>query len=106
MCYTYLNGILSNVYNYKNSDDFTNSSAYPGYLKINSRYGQIDVYNIRFYSVGFNSYSVLYNYQAGLTPLELRQENYEDNLVYGSNNEKISLEQIESDSYNLQIPYD
>lgn len=105
MCYTYLNGILSNVYNYKNSDDFTNSSAYPGYLKINSKYGQIDVYNIRFYSVGFNSYSVLYNYQAGLTPLELRQENYEDNLVYNSNNEKISLEQIESDNYNLKIPY-
>jgi hypothetical protein len=71
MCYTYLNGILSNAYNYQNSDDFSNS-VYDGFLKINSAYGQIDVYNIRFYSIGLNAEAVLYNYQAGLSPLERR----------------------------------
>lgn len=103
MCYTYLNGILSNAYNYQNSDDFSNS-VYDGFLKINSAYGQIDVYNIRFYSIGLNAEAVLYNYQAGLSPLERRQESYEDNLIRDING-NIDLELVESDNYKLKIPY-
>jgi hypothetical protein len=50
MCYTYLNGIISSVYSKKESDDFTNHPQNPAYLTIDSTFGQIDVYGIRFYS--------------------------------------------------------
>ena len=103
MCYTYLNGILSNAYNYKASDDFANS-VNKGYLKIDSTYGQVDIYGIRFYSMELNSQTVLKNYQASLSPLELRQENYEDNLIRDDNG-NISLNKIESSNYKFKIPY-
>jgi hypothetical protein len=49
MCYTYLNGIISDVHNYQATDDFANNPQKPAYLKIDSTHGQIDVYNVRFY---------------------------------------------------------
>lgn len=103
MCYTFLDGIISNVVNYDKGYDFSNST-YPGYLKIDSTGGQINVYNIRIYSVGLDEQTVLNNYQATIGSLAKRQKNYEENLIrnlYGD----IDLESVESENYNLQIPY-
>ena len=104
MCYTFLNGIISNVVNYSAGYDFGNSSHSPGYLKINSTGGQINVYNIRMYSVGLDEQTILNNYQATIGSLAERQKNYSENLIrnlYGD----IDLESVESENYNLQIPY-
>lgn len=104
MCYTFLNGIISNVVNYDKGYDFGNSSHSPGYLKINSAGGQINIYNIRMYSVGLDEQTILNNYQATIGSLAERQKNYAENLIrnlYGD----IDLESVESENYNLQIPY-
>lgn len=104
MCYTYLNGIISNVLNYTSSSDFSNNPAKKAELIIDSSGGTINIYNIRFYSIGLDSQTVLNNYQASIGNLEERQENYKSNLirdVYGN----IDLEKIESEKYPLEIPY-
>ena len=62
MCYTYLNGIISKVINYKSNHDFTNNPAHPGYLKIDSTGGQINIYNIRMYSSALDEMTILNNY--------------------------------------------
>ena len=104
MCYTYLNGIISDVHNYQATDDFVNNPQKPGYLKIDSTQGQIDVYSVRFYSSALDAQTVLNNYQATLDTLEMRQASYEQNLIRNINGD-IDLELIEFDGYNLQIPY-
>lgn len=104
MCYTYLNGIISSVYSQKESDDFVNHPQNPGYLKIDSTNGQIDIYNIRFYSSALDPQTVLNNYQATLDTLEMRQASYEENLIRNIKGD-INLDLIEAENYNLQIPY-
>lgn len=104
MCYTYLDGIISNVLNYSSSSDFSNNPAKKAELIIDSIGGQINIYNIRFYSIGLDAQTVLNNYQASIGNLNKRQLNYESNLirdVYGD----IDLEMIESEKYRLEIPY-
>ena len=103
MCYTYLDGIISNVINYSSSADFANANK-PGYLKIDSTGGDIDIYSIRFYNTYLDESIILNNYQASLGSLTERQKNYESNAIrdkYGD----ISLSEIENENYNLQIPY-
>ena len=104
MCYTYLNGIISDVHNYQATDDFANNSMNPAYLKIDSTYGQVDLYSVRFYSSALDAQTILNNYQATLDTLELRQANYEQNLIRKITGD-IDLESIEAETYNLQIPY-
>lgn len=104
MCYTFLDGIISNVFSYLEDDDFENNPQNPAYLKINSDGGQVNIYNIRMYNTALDEQNVLNNYQATIGSLIERQKNYESNLirdVYGV----IDLEAIEAESYNLQIPY-
>ena len=103
MCYTFLNGIISNAVNYDKSWDFNNGYK-PGYLKIDSTGGQINVYNIRFYSIGLDEQTVLNNYQATIGSLEERQKNYYENSIRNLEG-NIDLEAVESQNYNLQIPY-
>jgi hypothetical protein len=99
MCYTYLNGVISNVHNYQSTDDFANSNN-PAYLKIDSTYGQIDVYGIRFYSSALDAPTILNNYQATLGSLQERQNNYEENLIRNLDGD-IDLDLIENSVYNL-----
>lgn len=104
MCYTFLDGIISNVFNYLSDDDFNNNPQNPGYLRISSEGGQVNIYNIRMYNTALDEQNVLNNYQATIGSLAERQKSYESNLirdVYGV----IDLEAIEAESYNLQIPY-
>lgn len=104
LCYTYLNGIICGVYRLQVNDDFASSPDYPGYLNIYSTAGQVDIYNIRFYSSPLNAQTVLNNYQASLDTLEMRQKSYDLNQIrniYG----KIDLDIIESEDYEITIPY-
>ena len=104
MCYTFLDGIISNVFHYLEDDDFRNNAQNPAQLKINSDGGQINIYNIRIYNTALDEQNVLNNYQATIGSLADRQKSYEENLirdVYGV----IDLEAVEAESYNLQIPY-
>lgn len=103
MCYTYLNGIISNVFNYPANTDFSNNYI-PGYFKVDSTYGQVDVYSVRYYSSALDAQTVLNNYQATLETLEKRQESYEQNLIRNISGD-IDLDLIESNMYDLQIPY-
>ena len=100
LCYTYLDGIISNVTNYDLTHDFVNNPENPGYLKINSIGGQVYIYNIRFYSSNLDASTILNNYQATLDSLEDRQANYEENLIRDLLGD-INLEKIESEDYNL-----
>ena len=103
MCYAYLNGIISNAVNYGEDDYFVNAK-YPGYLKIDSEFGDIDIYNIRFYSSALDAATILNNYQATLETLDARQASYERNLIRNINGD-IDLEAIEDKNYDLQLPY-
>lgn len=109
MCYTYLDGIISNAINYAADVDFTDDAKdsqpdYQGLLRINSAAGQIDVYSVRFYSTALDAAAVLNNYQATLDTLAMRQASYEQNLLRDIDGD-IDLEKIEAEDYPLQIPY-
>jgi hypothetical protein len=106
MCYTFLNGIISNVFNYDKSvqGNFANNAQNPAYLKINSEGGHINIYSIRFYDTGLDEQTVLNNYQASLGTLEERQASYVSNLIRKTDN-SINLALIEAEDYPLQIPY-
>ena len=104
MCYTFLDGIISNVFHYLENDDFRNNAQNPAYLKINSDGGQINIYNIRIYNTALDEQNILNNYQATIGSLAERQKNYEENLIRDIHG-IIDLEAIEAETYNLQIPY-
>jgi hypothetical protein len=101
MCYTYLNGIISNIKRRGNSD-FENSAT-KAELKINSAGGTIYIYNIRIYEAAVDGSVILNNYQATLDTLEDREKNYRQNTIRIDG--KISLEEIEKETYELKIPY-
>lgn len=102
MCYTFLNGIISNVFKYDTSYDFTNSSN-KAYLKIDSTAGHIRIYNIRIYNSALSEQTILNNYQATLDTLEDRQNSAIGNNITDFGD--IKLRKIADENYPLQIPY-
>ena len=102
MCYTFLNGIISNVFNYDKSvqGNFANNAQNPAHLKINSEGGHINIYSIRFYNTGLDEQTVLNNYQATLETLSERQASYEENLIRRLDG-SINLDLIEAEDYPL-----
>lgn len=106
MCYTFLNGIISNVFNYDKGvqGNFANNAQNPAHLKINSEGGHINIYSIRFYNTGLDEQTILNNYQATLGTLRERQASYEENLIRRLDG-SINLDLIAAENYPLQIPY-
>ena len=106
MVLTYLNGIISNVSKYEKTDRFVDAGgdgATPGTLKIDSQYGQVDIYGIRIYSAALEQSVVLGNYQASLGSLEEREANFKSNSILTNN--KVDLRYMEDEGYDLEIPY-
>lgn len=106
MVLTYLNGIISNVSKYEKTDRFVDAGgdgATPGTLKIDSQYGQVDIYGIRIYSAALEQSVVLGNYQASLGSLEEREANFKSNSILTNN--KVDLRYMEDEGYELEIPY-
>lgn len=106
MVLTYLNGVISNVSKYEKTDRFVDAGgdgATPGTLKIDSQYGQVDIYGIRIYSAALEQSVVLGNYQASLGSLEEREANFKSNSILTNN--KVDLRYMEDEGYELGIPY-
>jgi hypothetical protein len=61
MCYTYLNGIISNAFRYESNNDFSQSST-ASQFKIDSTKGWIDIYSVRVYASDLDSGVILNNY--------------------------------------------
>lgn len=104
MCYTYLNGILSNAVLYDKGDKFIESSDNPAQLYIDSTSAQIKIYGIRFYTIALKDRAILENYTASLPTLEERQSRFNSNDVY-NDFDLIDYELVSSENYDLQIPY-
>ena len=104
MCYTYLNGIISNVHRYEATDSFTNAPTVRGYLKIDSAAGDVNVYGVRFYSSALDAHTIVNNYMATLDTLDMRRISYEHNLIRNIDGD-IDLDLIEAETYDLEIPY-
>lgn len=119
MCFVYINGHMSGATCYGTQNIDLNDGQIPAYFRIVSaeldnnqqivaNYGSINLYNYRVYNTEHNAASILYNYQADLSPLEIRQSNYNDNLIRDDAG-NISLSKIESGratgAYRLNIPY-
>lgn len=102
MCYMYLDGKLSGASIYKESDSFADDNFEPAYFKVNSRYGQVKIYGVRFYKNALNSSLILNNYTASLPTNEARQTRYDSNNVLV--NQQVNYNTVMSEDYDLQIP--
>jgi hypothetical protein len=71
----YLNGILSSAQHFNN---FINLNSQALGIEFNSKYCDLDLYNIRIYNGPFSLENVVHNYIANLTGQE-RLEAYEVN---------------------------
>jgi hypothetical protein len=111
MIKTYLNGILSGITQYAKSDDFmTQISASPAKFIFDSTYGNIDIYNIRVYkNSALSANVVLNNYIATCGNISDRTLKYINNSAVLNNENKISIEKIETENINngyiLSVPY-
>lgn len=104
MCYTYLNGILSSAVAYDKAATYKDS-ANPATLIMDSTFGIINIYGVRFYSSALNSSLVLNNYTASLPTLEERDKKFASNLVLDPATGKVSLAKVSAESYEPVIPY-
>ena len=102
MCYTYLNGKLSEATIYDKDDTFIDG-YHPAELQVDSTYAQIKIYGIRFYNAALSEKVILNNYTALLPTLAERQKAYDSNNVYSGAN--ISFDLVSAEDYDLQIPY-
>jgi hypothetical protein len=79
--YTYLDGIISSIVQYKNSSSFQDAIDNAATLTINSSDATIKIYGIRFYSKALSSGYILRNFTASLPTMEDKEKKYASNLV-------------------------
>lgn len=103
MVYTYLDGIISKVISYAETDSFKESTDHPARLQITSEAGEVYVYGIRFYNTALNESVILNNQQATIPSLANREKEYLSNLIL-DNDGNIVLSAVESIAYDLGIP--
>lgn len=78
----YLNGVLSGVTQYPDTDNFQQSS--PVNISIGSSYCAVDIYNIRIYNAALTAMQIRDNYIADITNMGLKKVLYDDNNIYDS----------------------
>jgi hypothetical protein len=98
MCYTYIDGILSNAVFYDKKDEFKDLDNYFAHLKINTNAASVRIYGIRFYNESFSPRKVLNNYIATLPTWDERSMAYYQNEVYSGTGD-VDLEKITSEEY-------
>lgn len=81
MISVYLNGILSGVKQYPETDNFQQNGT-PKYIEIGSPYCSIDLFSIRCYNVALTSSEIRDNYIADITDITKKLSLIEDNDVY------------------------
>lgn len=82
MLSVYLNGVLSGVKQYQETDNFQQSLAKS--IEIGSSYCSVDLYSIRSYDTALTASEVRDNYIAGIADVTTKLSLYEDNDVYDS----------------------
>ena len=104
---TYLNGILSGITEYDENDNIYETNNDKAKIIIDSQYGVIDIYNIRFYQTALGAQEILNNYIATLPTLQERETKYRDNFNLLDDNNNIDIETFDSidPAYELTIPY-
>lgn len=80
LVYTYLNGIMSGVAQYKDNDNFVQKN--PVGITIGSNYAGIDVFNIRKYRQALTKEQILTNYMADITNVSEKIECYNRNDIF------------------------
>lgn len=83
----YLNGVLSGVKQYSDSDDF--SQAEPVNISIGSNYCTTDIYCIRVYNNDLLRYQIVDNWMADTQNIERLLERYERNNIYNEYDEVV-----------------
>ena len=82
LIYTYINGILSGLVQYKENDDFSQSN--PINITIGSKDATIDIYNIRIYNINLDHTELLNNYIADLNNISKQRPLYYFNDIFDS----------------------
>lgn len=85
LVYVYVNGVMSGVSQYYNTDNFSQGASAVG-LTIGAMDSGIDLYRIQMYNRGLSRYEVLTNYIATRSTLAERTELNAKNDVLNSNN--------------------
>lgn len=80
LVYTYLNGIMSGVAQYKDNDNFVQKN--PVGITIGSNYAGIDVFNIRKYRQALTKEQILTNYMADITNVSEKIDCYNRNDIF------------------------
>lgn len=80
LLYVYLNGVLSDVVRYTDTDNLQQTS--PVNITVGSPYCSVDLYAIRSYNTALTMYEVRDNYIASITDISKRLAIYEDNNIY------------------------
>ena len=107
--FTYLNGILSGIGRMSASsgsshESFKQQNAYPAKFIVDSTYGDINLYNVRFYRNGLSKRAVVNNWIADLTDIDQKIELYKENNILEDDG-SISLKAIQDIAYQLKVPY-
>lgn len=76
----YLNGVLSDVIQYPDTDNFQQSS--PVNITIGSEYCCVDLYTIRSYTTALTSPSIINNFIADMADVGMKTLTYENNDIY------------------------
>lgn len=108
--YTYLDGVMSgmaklsaNAAN-KTHESFADGYGIPSTIKIDSTWGDIDIFNIRVYRTALNPRNVIKNYIADISNIDDRITANKDNDIF-TDNGLIDLKAIQDLSYRLNVPY-
>lgn len=105
MISSYLDGINSNATSYSaKTDALITHLDYPEIFTVDSTYGEIHLYGVRFYNSPIDESVILNNVQSTLATKEEREAKYLENLIYNAQG-KIDLRRIRDLSYDLKIPY-
>ena len=105
MISSYLDGINSNATSYSaKTDALITHLDYPEIFTVDSTYGEIHLYGVRFYNSPIDESVILNNVQSTLATKEEREAKHLENLIYNAQG-KIDLRRIRDLSYDLKIPY-
>ena len=102
--YTYLNGVLSGIMKMSLNETFKDNANDPSFIKFDSTYGDIYIYNIRVYRTALDTRTIINNYIADLTDIDKKIALYKDNNIFDDAG-FISLNAIQDISYQLGVPY-
>ena len=108
--YTYLDGVMSGMAKLNTSaannthESFTDGYGIPSTIKIDSSFGDIDIFNIRVYRRALSPRNVISNYIADISNIDDKIASNKDNDIFDSDG-FIDLKSIQDLSYKLNVPY-